>query len=169
MKNLLLIVALAACFCSCNEKHVGHHWDKKALIARQDSLKDDLLKTDLAFSQLSEEKGRNAAFLQYADSSAAMLREFSAPTTGVDAIAKLLNQFPDTAAKLIWVPISSDVARSGELGYTYGTYVIETKGKDHFGGTYCTVWKRTRSQNWKFVLSTGNEGVKPIDKDMVMQ
>jgi hypothetical protein len=161
MKSFFSIVVLAVCFCSCSQKHEGRHWDKKEIIARQDSLKDDLLKTDLAFSQLSEEKGRNAAFLQYADSSATMLRQFSTPTTGVDAIAKLLSQYPDSATKLIWVPISSDVARSGELGYTYGTYVIDTKSQDHFGGTYCTVWKRTRSHNWKFILSTGNEGVKP--------
>jgi hypothetical protein len=163
MKNLFLIVLLAACFCSCNQKHEGHHWDKKAIIERQDSLKGDLLKTDLAFSQLSEDKGRNAAFLQYADSSATMLREFSAPTTGVDAIAKLLSQYPDSATKLTWLPISSDVARSGELGYTYGTYIIETKNQDHFGGTYCTVWKRTKAHNWKFIVSTGNEGVKPAN------
>jgi hypothetical protein len=159
MKSFFLISALAVCFCSCSEKHNGHHWDRKAMIARQDSLKDDLLKTDIAFSQVSEEKGRNAAFIQYADSSATMLREYSEPTTGVDAIAKLLNQFPDNAMKLTWLPISSDVARSGELGYTYGTYVVETKNQDHFGGTYCTIWKRSKAHGWKFVVSTGNEGV----------
>ena len=169
MKNFLLILTAVVCFCSCNQKHEGHHWDKKAMIERQDSLKDDLLKTDLAFSQASEEKGRNTAFIQYADSGATMLREFSAPTTGVAAIGKLLSQYPDSAAKLTWVPICSDVARSGELGYTYGTYMVETKGTDKFGGTYCTVWKRTKAHNWKFILSTGNEGVKPVDKDLVVQ
>ena len=169
MKSLFMILSVAIGLVSCNQKPEGHQWDKKATLARQDSLRDDLLKTDIAFSQLSEDKGRNAAFLQYADSNAAMLREFSAPTNGVDAIAKLLNQYPDSSAKLSWVPISSDVARSGELGYTYGTYTIETKGKDHFGGTYCTVWKRTRTHNWKFVVSTGNEGIRPEDKDLAVQ
>ena len=163
------MVAVAACFCSCNQPHAGHQLDKKELIARRDSLKDDLLKTDLAFSQVSEEKGRNTAFMQYADSSATMLREFSTPTTGMDAIGQLLSKYPDTAAKLTWMPISSDVANSGELGYTYGTYTIETKGKGHFGGTYCTIWKRTRSHNWKFVLSTGNEGVQATDRDLEVQ
>jgi hypothetical protein len=152
---------LAVCFCSCSQKPAGHHrLDKKALIARRDSLKDDLLKTDLAFSQLSEDKGRNTAFLAYADSGATMLRNFSAPTTGVDAIAKLLSQFPDTATKLFWLPISSDVAISGDLGYTYGTYTLESKTMDRFAGTYCTVWKRSKANGWKFLLSTGNEGVK---------
>ena len=169
MKSLFFIVAIAACFCSCNQTHASHQLDKKELVARRDSLKDDLLKTDLAFSQVSEEKGRNAAFMHYADSSAIMLREFSSPTTGIDAIGQLLSKYHDNTAKLTWVPISSDVAYSGELGYTYGTYTIETKGKDHFGGTYCTIWKRNRSHNWKFVLSTGNEGVQPADKDLIVQ
>ena len=162
MKGFALVTLLAICFCSCNQKPGGHHrLSKKALIARQDSLKDDLLKTDIAFSQVSEQKGRNAAFLAYADSGATMLRNFSAPTTGIDAIAKLLNQFPDTADKLTWLPISSDVALSGDLGYTYGTYTIESKNSDRFGGTYCTVWKRTKANGWKFLLSSGNDGVSP--------
>ncbi len=162
MKGILFITALAICFCSCNQKPGGHHHlDKKALVARQDSLKDDLLKTDLAFSQLSDEKGRNTAFLAYADSGATMLRKFSPPTTGVDAIAKLLAQFPDTDYKLTWLPVACDVALSGDLGYTYGTYTIESKGTDQFGGTYCTVWKRSKTNGWKFLLSSGNDGVKP--------
>jgi len=164
MKGILVITALAICFCSCNQTPAGHHhMDRKALIARQDSLKDDLLKADIAFSQLSEDKGRNAAFMAYADSGATMLRKFNKPTTGTDAIAKLLNEFPDTAVKLSWLPISSDVALSGDLGYTYGTYTIESKTMDRFGGTYCTVWRRHKSSGWKFVLSTGNEGVKPAE------
>jgi len=167
MKGLFCAAILAVCFCSCNQKTGRPHRTEKEIVARQDSLKGDLLKTDLAFSQLSEEKGRNAAFIEYADSSATMLREFSMPTTGKDAIAKLLNQYPDTGAKITWLPISSDVARSGELGYTYGTYTIESKNMDHFGGTYCTVWKRSKAHGWKFLLSTGNEGLSAAsDSDL---
>ena len=159
MRKLFFIVALGACLCSCNQKPARPHRSEKEIIARQDSLKDDLLKTDIAFSRLSEEKGRNSAFIEYADSEATMLREYSMPTSGKDAIAKLLSQYPDSNTKITWLPITSDVARSGDLGYTYGTYTIESKNKDHFGGTYCTIWKRTKAHGWKFVLSTGNEGV----------
>ena len=159
MRGLFCATLIAICFCSCNQKPTRHHLSEKEIVSRQDSLKGDLLKTDLAFSQLSEDKGRNAAFIEYADSSATMLREFSMPTTGKDAIGKLLGQYPDSGSKLTWIPISSDVARSGELGYTYGTYTIESKNMDHFGGTYCTVWRRSKAHGWKFILSTGNEGV----------
>lgn len=164
MKGILFLAALTICFCSCNQKPEAHRrLTPKERVARQDSLKGDLLKTDLAFSELSEAKGRNAAFLEYADSGATMLRAFSMPTTGKDGIAKLLAQFPDSNVKVTWVPVYSDVALSGDLGYTYGTYNIESKTADNFGGTYCTIWKRSKANGWKFILSSGNEGVKPND------
>ena len=164
MKGFFFIVFLAVCFCSCNSKTTERHrLSKEELRQRQDSLRDDLLKTDLAFSQMSEDKGRNAAFLAYADSDATMLRQFSLPTTGKAAISNLLSQFPDSSAKLTWIPVHSDVARSAELGYTYGTYTLEVKGVDKFGGTYCTIWKRSKANGWKYLLSTGNPGVKAGD------
>jgi ketosteroid isomerase-like protein len=126
-----------------------------------DSLNHDLLQTDIAFSQLSEDSGRNAAFMQYADSNATILRAFSMPITGKDTIIRMFANHPDTSFKQIWTPIAADVARSGDLGYTYGTYYIETKNVDKAGGTYCTIWKKDASGKWRFILSTGNEGVKP--------
>lgn len=166
MKGILFCTMLTVCFCSCNQQPAKHHrLSEKAIIARQDSLKGDLLKTDLAFSQFAEEKGRNAAFETYADSSAVMLRKFSMPINGKDAIVKMLSQYPDTAVKLSWIPVYSDVARSGDLGYTYGTYTLESKSNERSAGTYCTVWKRSRENGWKFLLSTGNQGLRrPDDK-----
>ena len=168
MKGLFFIAVLGICLSSCNQTPVKHRLSPKALLARQDSLKGDLLKTDLAFSQLAEDKGRGTAFVAYADSSATMLREYSMPVTGKDAIAKMLTQYADSTSgvKVSWIPITSDVALSGDLGYTYGTYTIETKNMDHLGGTYCTIWKRTRANGWKFVLSTGNEGVNAAGTDL---
>jgi hypothetical protein len=34
----------------------------------------------------------------------------------------------------------------------------------HEEGTYCTVWKKDKDKKWKFVLDTGNEGLKPAEK-----
>jgi ketosteroid isomerase-like protein len=62
------------------------------------------------------------------------------------------------------VPIKADVGRSGDLGYTYGTYHVEIKGIGTEEGTYCTVWQRDKEHGWKFVLDTGNEGLNMADK-----
>jgi hypothetical protein len=159
MKNLIYLLVVIAAATACNLPKQRPHLTDAQKAARMDSLKTDLLKTDLAFSQLSEEKGRNAAFSAYADSGATMLRGFSQPVTGKDTIINVLNNHPDTGFVLTWVPIRADIARSGDLGYTYGTYILQFKDVDKTGGTYCTVWKKDKNNQWKFVLSTGNEGV----------
>ncbi len=160
MKNLIYLLLSISICTACNQRNQRPHLTDAQKAARLDSLKSDLLKTDLTFSQLSEQKGRNAAFAEYADSGATMLRAFSQPVTGKDTIINVLNNHPDTGLVLTWVPVRADVARSGDLGYTYGTYILQFKDIDKTGGTYCTVWKKDKNKQWKFVLSTGNEGVE---------
>ena len=65
---------------------------------------------------------------------------------------------------LTWVPIKADVARSGELGFTYGTYLLTIKNIGKEEGTYCTIWKKDKNHSWKFVLDTGNEGLNANDE-----
>jgi ketosteroid isomerase-like protein len=164
MKYFLLsaVIVSAICFSSCN--HPEARPSHEEMKARMDSLRNDLLQTDLAFSQLSEQKGRNAAFISYAAEHATLLRPFSMPVTGKDTIAKLLNSYPDSLYTLTWVPIRADVAHSGELGFSYGTYSLNIKNIGKEEGTYCTIWKKDKNHSWKFVLDTGNEGLNSKDE-----
>jgi ketosteroid isomerase-like protein len=132
--------------------------------AMMDSLRNDLLNTDIAFSAYAEQKGRNAAFLEYAADDATLLRPFSMPTTGRDSIAHMLTRHPDTAGVLTWIPISCDVAHSGEIGFTYGTYSVQLKDGNKEEGTYCIVWHKDKGKKWKFILDTSNEGLNSADK-----
>ena len=162
MKYYLLLVVAAVCLSSCNRPQAApSHEEMKA---RMDSLRHDLLQSDIAFSQLSEQKGRNQAFIAYAAEHATLLRPFSMPVTGKDTIAKLLNSYADSLYTLTWVPLKADVAHSGELGYTYGTYSLNIKNIGKEEGTYCTIWKKDKNHSWKFVLDTGNEGLNPKDE-----
>ncbi len=158
--NFLLLVVFAACLSACNTNNERTRLSPEERAARMDSLRSDLLKTDLAFSELSEQKGRNTAFTAYAADNATFLRPYSMPVTGKDTIISLFKAHPDTAYVLTWVPIRSDVSRSGDLGFTYGTYSLEIKNIGKEEGTYCTVWKKDKDHKWKFVLDTGNEGLK---------
>ena len=162
MKYYLLLVVAAISLNSCNRPEPV--LSKEAKKARMDSLRNDLLQTDLAFSQLSEQKGRNAAFVSYAAEHATLLRPFSMPVTGKDTLENLLNSYPDTAYVLTWVPIKADVAHSGEMGYTYGTYSLNIKNIGKEEGTYCTIWRKDKNHTWKFVLDTGNEGLNAKDE-----
>ena len=169
MKYTFLLIVAVIGLAGCNQQAPA--LSHEATKARLDSLRNDLLQTDNAFSQLSEQKGRNAAFIAYAAEHATMLRPYSMPVTGKDTIISLFKGYPDSSYALTWVPIRADVARSGELGFTYGTYLLKIKNVGNEEGTYCTIWKKDKNHSWKFVLDTGNEGLNSGDesKDKVVK
>jgi ketosteroid isomerase-like protein len=117
---------------------------------------------DRYYSALSVEKGRNAAFLAMFDSAGVMLGSHKPPIEGYKAISSLLSSKSDSAFILSWKPTFSKVAKSGELGYSYGIYqLIDRVTKKQLGeGTYTTFWQRNKNGEWKAVLDTGNEGLK---------
>ncbi len=118
-----------------------------------------MMKADMDFSALSEAKGMKNAFLEYIDSNGILLRPDTMPIIGADAVDYLIAQ-NDTAYSLIWKPTGGKVAASGELGYTYGVYELHPHEKDTLlYGTYMSIWKKQADGKWKFVLSSGNEGV----------
>src|SRR6185436_18782069 len=117
------------------------------------------MQTDQAFSDLSKAKGRNASFLEYMDEHVTMLRANGMPLVGKDTMAKRFAERPDTSYTLTWQPLYADAAASGDLGYTYGRWLLVTTTNDSSEGTYCTIWKKDSNGNWRFVLDTGNEGL----------
>lgn len=79
-----------------------------------------------------------AAFLKYAGDEAVMLRPNGYPIEGIAAIRKTMATRKDSAFVLKWQPLKAFVARSGELGYTYGTYRLTAKD-NLTQGTYITI------------------------------
>lgn len=117
----------------------------------------ELIMVDSAFSALCKEKGMNHAFLYYVAEDGVMLRPNSMPVIGKNKIVDLF-QNNDSNIEFSWHPLYAMVAKSGELGYTYGTYKIDT-GNSKQKGTYVSVWKKNKNGEWKFVLDSGNEGL----------
>ena len=62
--------------------------------------------------------------------------------------------------QLTWAPVGADIADSGDLGYTYGTFEFRSKDKEgkpsaeH--GKYTSIWKKQKDGSWKVVLDMGN-------------
>ena len=121
------------------------------------NMKSELINADKAFSALCKEKGMNHAFLHYVAEDGVMLRPNSIPVVGKNKI-KPLFQNDDSNIEFTWEPLNAEVAKSGELGYTYGTYEI-TSGNSKQNGTYVSVWKKNAMGEWKFILDSGNEGL----------
>ena len=121
------------------------------------TMNNELIETDQAFSALCKEKGMNHAFLSYAAEDAVMLRPNSFPIVGREKVETLFHG-DDTSLDFSWEPLFAAIARSGELGYTYGTYELFA-GDTKQVGTYVSIWQKNDYGEWKFVLDSGNEGL----------
>lgn len=152
--NLLIITAVACIiFSGCNSS-----------ARRQERLKDELIRIDREFSELSAKIGSHGAFLNYLDDSCVLLRPNRNPIIGRKAIQSIYNN-SDTSYLLTWEPLAADVSLSGDMGYTFGIYTVKmdspTGDKVEKQGTYATFWKKDKNGKWKFVLDTGNQGLGP--------
>ena len=121
--------------------------------------KMEMMDADRAFSKMSEEKGMKTAFIEYLDSNGVLLRPNHLPIAGADAVDFLIQQ-NDTDYTMSWEPKNGVIAKSGELGYTYGIYALRPSTKDTvIYGTYVSIWKKEKGGRWKYVLDSGNEGL----------
>ncbi|NVO20265.1 MAG: nuclear transport factor 2 family protein [Bacteroidetes bacterium] len=125
---------------------------------------DELKATDRHYSEMSAEKGMNAAFLAMFDSSGVKFNNNEMPIEGYKQISASLLKSPDTSFVLTWEPIKAFMSKSGDMGYTYGTYLVRNKrdGKKNGDGTYLTIWKRV-GNDWKAVADVGTEGLMKAD------
>jgi len=130
-----------------------------------EKMEEELFQADIAFSNLSTEQGRNAAFIAFCADDAVMLAPNNMPIEGKKIITAELLSRSDSTYSLTWHPVNAYVAESGEMGYTYGLWNLETAdsagNKISKQGTYATVWKKNEMGEWRFVLDTGNEGLSP--------
>lgn len=132
-----------------------------AVQAQPEALRQEVLLADRAFSDRSAQVGINKALLEWAADSACLLRPGHAPIVGRPAITAFQGK-PAQDFTLTWAPQGVDVALSGELAFTYGTYKLFPKkpGSVATEGTYVTIWRRKPgTRQWRFVLESGNEGL----------
>ena len=119
-----------------------------------------LMQVDRDFSTQSAEIGMKKAFLEFADDTAVLLQKNTMPLVGKQAIMKNFQSSSDTGFILTWEPLSADISRSGDLGYTYGLYTLIIRASNaESRGKYVSIWKKQPDGSWKFVLDGGNEGI----------
>lgn len=123
-----------------------------------------LLAVDQEFSRASETLGMADAFHRYLAEDALQLPHLSQPIEGREAIYQGLLQAEGVT--LTWQPQKAEVARSGDLGYTWGTYEIqgpgEREGETRVGhGKYLNVWRKQADGSWKVLIDMGNASPAP--------
>ncbi|MCX6215941.1 DUF4440 domain-containing protein [Spirosoma sp.] len=158
---LLLCIALVV---SCRTRVDSPRSMNPAAAVRQKAI-DEIREADQNFSMLSEKQGLAKAFATYAADDAIKLNDGAAPTVGFDSIRSQMSRIPPNGSVLTWQVLKADAAQSGELGYTFGQWMLTSKDnsgkrKTQFG-VYVTVWKRQRNGQWRFVLDGGNATPEP--------
>jgi ketosteroid isomerase-like protein len=110
-----------------------------------------LLSADREFANASKSEGAVKAYQSYVSADAMrLLRNGHLPFTNKDASVGFLS---DKSVSMTWEPLKAVVARSADLGYTYGSYDLkssEAEGGEK--GYYMRVWKRTADGKWKVVM-----------------
>ena len=145
MKTTILLLLIIFVLFSCSEKKPA---------ANPQVLRE----ADIAFSDYSVRHGIQKAFIEFADDSVVLLKPKQMPIVGKLNLIKSYEGKSDSGVVLTWKPAKAIIAKSGELGYTYGfwTFVAKT---DTSHGTYMTVWKKDPTGQWKYIADTGNEGL----------
>jgi ketosteroid isomerase-like protein len=143
-----LPVAIIAAFSSCNSVDI-----KKC--------EQEIMDADRAFSEYSIAHGQIASFLEYAAPEAVLIKPNMYPIVGHEKLHEHYNGKADSTFVLTWEPKFARVAKSGDLGYTYGYWQFYLKSQPDSieKGTYATVWQRQPNGQWKFILDLGNEGL----------
>lgn len=125
---------------------------------------EELMNLDREFSQYAVENGPYAAWDKYFAEDAVGLSQFQPPARGKDEIIKAFEDWPGNLT-LSWEPFGGDVAKSGDLGYTWGRYAITGLTEDgtaiNTEGKYVTIWQRQGDGEWKIVLDGGSTNAPP--------
>src|SRR5262245_48092090 len=94
---------------------------------------------------MSEEKGFHTALKAFMAPNATKLADGNLPIIGSDSIRKILDARSDTGFVITWKSRQADIASSGDLGYTWGDWILRSttpKTGDTLYGNYYTVWKK---------------------------
>jgi ketosteroid isomerase-like protein len=122
---------------------------------------DLLRKLEADFAKAVAERGHDA-FVSYFAEDGVELEDGG----GVKTKADMLQEAAWPAdLSLTWAPVKAEMAGSGDMGYTYGNYVLRSKDKGGKivarYGKYTSIWKKQKDGSWKVALDMGNSSPGP--------
>lgn len=124
---------------------------------------DGLLAVEREFLQTARDESVGRAYGSRLADDARVHRPRAMPVVGRAALEWADGQ----SGRLRGEPLGADVARSGELGYAYGSY--ETSDEPAAAGYYARVWKKDAGGNWRIVFDTLSPlpaGVRPLGAEL---
>jgi ketosteroid isomerase-like protein len=137
--SILFFVVLLACSTNTSDQQLF-------------SWMNEIRKAEADFAEMVKNEGIHDAFLAFAADDAVLMRDNKLIIGKLQIDQSLAGR---NAKTLTWSPDFVDVSSSGDMGYTYGTFVFTAT--DSLGntventGVFHTVWKRQDDGSWKFV------------------
>jgi ketosteroid isomerase-like protein len=136
----------------------------KTVSASSKATADTLKQLEGEFMRAASEKGAQGYMSYYADE-AVEIPNGQGLIAGKANIAKTMDFLDDKSNRLLWTPLGADIAASGDIGYTYGTFEFHSTDKDGKRtvdyGKYTSIWKLQKDGSWKVVLDMGNSSPQP--------
>ena len=153
--TLCVITAMAFSMTACNQTPDTHDADVKAV---QDN--------EAQWNQDWAAKDQDKIMAHYADD-AILIVTGSPSTSGKEAIRAALKQMvADPTVSLKFQPTTVEVAKSGDVAYTQGTYTLtltdpKTKQLINDHGSYVTTYRKQPDGTWKAVVDIATSEVPP--------
>ncbi len=153
--TLCAITAMAFTMTACNQTPDTHDADVKAI-------QND----EAQWNQDWAAKDQDKIVAHYADDAILIVPE-SPSTSGKEAIrAALKHMVADPTVSLKFQPTKVEVAKSGDLAYTQGTYTLtltdpQSKQLINDHGSYVTTYRKQSDGTWKAVVDIATSEVPP--------
>jgi ketosteroid isomerase-like protein len=133
--------------------------------ARAAANRDALLAADRSFDAATADK-KFDGFSSFLADNASTLRADQPVINGKAAMQRVWKSLLENKSlSLRWHPISAEISRSKDLGYTVGSYTLtqtNEKGSAVVGtGKYLTVWRLQKDGSWKVEFDTGVPDTTP--------
>ena len=120
--------------------------------------RSNLFKADQEFAKKSNEVGPAEAFYLYMDTEGIQLPINGNAVVGNQSIRNRMLRAGEY--QLFWIPKKSEVSKSEDMGWTWGTYIYQAKDEDgneiKRNGKYLNVWKKQKDGSWKVAVDIGN-------------
>jgi ketosteroid isomerase-like protein len=108
-----------------------------------------LMQAERDFLASVQKNGFTATLDRFLDKDVRIYRQKSFPIVGIDSIRVYFSRTPYLAS---WEATHCDVAASGDLGYSYGSYTDGDSGKlPAAKGYFLHGWKRDAANRWRLV------------------
>ncbi|MGH7598505.1 MAG: YybH family protein [bacterium] len=117
-----------------------------------EAARTQLMNAERDFLKSAQTSGIVKAFAKHANVDARLHREGVPPILGREAITQFL---ATKAFNQTWETSFSDVAQSGDMGYTYGSYEMKEVNSSNGvteKGYYARVWKSDDDNQWQMVM-----------------